>query len=134
MFLLGTMGGVHEQGPFQNVSFALGTDLGWFEIIFQIKSVFLKKPNPHTINRSVYFENIEESNSVNNFGLFLLMTGWGEAKEPGLEAKSKNSISLVCLEVTKWESFLWMLPKLFCTIHFKTAFFYGAYIRKEFYI
>lgn len=83
------MGAVHEQGPFQNVSFALGIDLGWFEIIFQIKAVSTKKTNqkPHTMNESVDFESRKESNSVNNFSLFLLMIGQGKEREPGLEEK-----------------------------------------------
>jgi len=71
------MGAAREQGPFQNVSFALGIDSGWLEIVFHIKAVFLKKPHKqtHMITRSVYFENTEESNAVNNFSLFLLVTG-----------------------------------------------------------
>uniref|UniRef100_A0A8C3DN01 Kalirin RhoGEF kinase n=1 Tax=Corvus moneduloides TaxID=1196302 RepID=A0A8C3DN01_CORMO len=40
LFLLGTMGAVHEQRPFQSISFAVEIDLRWSEIIFQIKAMF----------------------------------------------------------------------------------------------
>lgn len=43
MFLRGTMGAVHEKGPFQSISFAVKIDLRWSEIIFQIKAMFKKK-------------------------------------------------------------------------------------------
>lgn len=58
LFLLGTMGAVHEQRPFQSISFALEIALRWSEIIFQIKAMFWKKktsqkPDTHTVSRTV---------------------------------------------------------------------------------
>lgn len=60
MFLLGTLGAVHEQGPFQNVTFTLGIDSGLFEIIFQIKAVFLK-PKNHTWSVKVWILKIQRN-------------------------------------------------------------------------
>lgn len=60
MFLLGTLGAVHEQGPFQNVTFTLGIDSGLIEIIFQIKAVFLK-PKNHTWSVKVWILKIQSN-------------------------------------------------------------------------
>lgn len=48
------------------------------------------------IYRGAYFENAEDANSVNNFTLFLLMTGRGKEEEPKLEEKKNlNIVSLL---------------------------------------
>lgn len=82
LFLLGTMGAVHGKGPFQSISFAVEIDLRWSETIFQIKAMFQKekkqkplKTEIHTQPTKVSFENTEESDSVNNFSLFLFLSG-----------------------------------------------------------